>query len=123
MRLIKIILLLGILATASLPLWAAETPHQAAEAVQHEKAEQGLTAHAVELWSPEVPVLGRFPITNSMVVTWGVAIVLIVFAQLATRKMTMVPSGAQNFTEWLVESLYLFLEGIIGHDLVRKTFW
>ena len=33
------------------------------------------------------------------------------------------PSGAQNFWEWLVESLYDFLEGIIGHDLVKKTFW
>jgi F-type H+-transporting ATPase subunit a len=34
-----------------------------------------------------------------------------------------VPKGAQNFWEWLVESLYTFLESIIGHDLVRKTFW
>ncbi|MBI3191345.1 MAG: F0F1 ATP synthase subunit A, partial [Pedosphaera parvula] len=24
---------------------------------------------------------------------------------------------------WLVESLHEFLEGIIGHDLVKKTFW
>ena len=37
-----------------------------------------------------------FPITNSMVVTWIVAIGLIVFAQAATRKMREVPGGAQN---------------------------
>jgi F-type H+-transporting ATPase subunit a len=70
------------------------------------------------LWRP----LG-FPITNSMFVTWIVAGSLIVFAQIATRRMKEVPSGAQNFWEWLVESLYSFLEGIIGHDLVKKTFW
>jgi F-type H+-transporting ATPase subunit a len=34
-----------------------------------------------------------------------------------------VPSGAQNFWEWMVESLHDFLDGIIGHELVQKTFW
>ena len=58
-----------------------------------------------------------------MLVTWIVAAAIIVFAQLATRKIKAVPSGAQNFWEWLVESLYNFLESIIGRDLVRKTFW
>ena len=58
-----------------------------------------------------------------MLVTWVVAIGLIVFAQLATRKMKEVPTGAQNFWEWMVESLYEFIEGIVGPQLVRKTFW
>ena len=62
-------------------------------------------------------------ITNSMLVTWIVALALILFARIATRKMQEVPTGAQNFWEWLVQSLYEFLEGIIGHDLVKKTFW
>src|SRR5205807_10665416 len=44
-------------------------------------------------------------------------------ARIATRRMQDVPTGAQNFWEWLVEGLYDFLEGIIGHDLVKKTFW
>ena len=58
-----------------------------------------------------------------MLVTWIVALGVIVFARLATRKMQEVPSGAQNFWEWLVEGLYDFLESIIGPDLVKKTFW
>jgi len=125
MRLFKIILLWLFLAAASLPASAAESAAQGEQPAQDEKAhhEEGLTARAVEIWAPEVPLLGRFPITNSMIVTWAVALVLIVFAQIATRRMTAVPSGAQNFIEWLVESLYTFLEGVIGHDLVRKTFW
>jgi F-type H+-transporting ATPase subunit a len=65
----------------------------------------------------------QFFITNSMVITWVVALALILFARRATRKMQEVPTGAQNFWEWLVESLYDFLEGIIGPDLVKKTFW
>ena len=62
-------------------------------------------------------------VTNSMLVTWVVALGVIVFARFATRKIQEVPSGAQNFWEWLVEGLYGFLESIIGPGLVKKTFW
>ena len=58
-----------------------------------------------------------------MIVTWIVALGLIIFAQIATRNIQAIPSGAQNFWEWLVESLHNFLEGIIGPQLVKKTFW
>jgi F-type H+-transporting ATPase subunit a len=58
-----------------------------------------------------------------MVVTWIVAVGLIVFAQAATRRMAQVPGGAQNFLEWLVESVYGLLESIIGRHLVERTFW
>src|SRR5262245_54993814 len=64
-----------------------------------------------------------FPITNSMVVTWIVTAGLVVLAQAATRRMQQVPTGIQNFLEWLVEGLYGFLEGIMGRHLVDRTFW
>src|SRR6476659_6727334 len=78
----------------------------------------GLSESAVEIAGPF-----GFPITNSMVVTWIVAACLVGYAQTATRAMKQVPDGAQNFLEWLVESLYTFLEGIIGRPLVDRTFW
>ncbi len=81
-------------------------------------AEHGLTQ--------EANVLGRvfgLPITNSMVVTWIIALCLIVFARVASREMKPVPQGAQNLWESLVESLHNFLEGIIGLHLVERTFW
>src|SRR5215510_3720786 len=82
------------------------------------EAEHGPTQKAVEIARPF-----GFPITNSMVVSWIVAVSLIVFAQAATRHMKLVPEGAQNFWEWLVDGLYTFLEGIIGTHLVQRTFW
>ena len=78
----------------------------------------GLSQSAVEVGRPF-----GFPITNSMVLTWIVAIALIAFARVATRRMTEVPGGAQNFFEWLLESLYGFLESIIGSHLLQRTFW
>jgi len=83
-----------------------------------EEEEHGLSQKAVEI----TRVFGM-PITNSMVVSWIIALALIVFAQYATRNMKQVPDGAQNFLEWLVESLYKFLEGVIGSHLVKRTFW
>lgn len=93
---------------------AAAGAEHAAVHVEHEE----LPLHAVEIGH-----IGKFPVTNSMLVTWLVAAGLILFARLATRNLQAVPSGAQNFWEWLVESLYEFLEGIIGAELVKKTFW
>jgi len=58
-----------------------------------------------------------------MIVTWLVALGIIIFARIATARIKAVPDGVQNFWEWLVESLHDFLESIIGHELVRKTFW
>lgn len=89
-----------------------------ASAAPAEHGEHGLPQYAVEIGRP----LG-LPITNSMLVSWIVALGLIVFAQVATKRMQRVPSGAQNFWEWLVESLSNFLEGIIGQKLVNRTFW
>jgi F-type H+-transporting ATPase subunit a len=81
-------------------------------------AEHGLSAKAVEIARPF-----GFPITNSMLVSWVVAIGLIALAQAATRNMKQVPAGLQNFVEWLIEGLYKFMEGIIGPHLAQRTFW
>ena len=80
--------------------------------------EHTLSQQALEIARPF-----GFPITNSMLVTWIVAVGLIAFAQIATRSMKPVPEGAQNFLEWLIEGLYGFLEGVIGSHLIRRTFW
>jgi len=83
-----------------------------------ELEDAGVSRTAVEIARPF-----GFPITNSMVVTWVVALGLVVFAQIATRKMKPVPDGAQNLLEWVVGGLDGLLEEIIGPHLVKRTFW
>jgi len=87
-------------------------------AVALDEPEHGLSQQALEVARPF-----GFPITNSMIVMWVVAVGLILFARVATRNMQKVPTGAQNFAEWLVEGLYNFLSDIIGPHLVERTFW
>jgi F-type H+-transporting ATPase subunit a len=126
--LIKSLLAALILLAAPSLAWGAGPPGPAenmnaardkagAGAVEAAPSEHGIPQKAEPLFRD------NFFVTNSMVVTWLVALGLILFARRATRSMREVPTGAQNFWEWLVESLYEFLEGIIGPDLVKKTFW
>jgi F-type H+-transporting ATPase subunit a len=109
-----------LLLIAALLVWGGlATPAFAAEEAHGAAAEE----HHVPL-KPEILFeVGQFAVTNSMLVTWIVAIAIIIFAQSATRNIKAVPAGKQNFVEWLVEGIYNFLESIIGSDLVKRTFW
>jgi F-type H+-transporting ATPase subunit a len=100
-----------VLATSAMAIEPEETP---APEEKHE---------GVALKPAEIFHIGKFVVTNSMFVTWVVAAGIIIFAQMATRNIQPVPGPRQNRWEWMVESLYNFLESIIGRDLVRKTFW
>ena len=69
-------------------------------------------------------------VNSSMIVTWIVAGLVVLFAQYATRRIRSakagadhVPTGAENVWEFLVESLHGFLTEIIGPALAKKTFW
>jgi F-type H+-transporting ATPase subunit a len=137
MRLLKIILVSGLLALlpVTFSALAAETPAVVAHATETVAAEPvGEVAHAatheaeegLPVQAPRLLNGGKeegFQISNSLVAMFVVAAGLIVFAQLATRKTSLIPSGLQNFAEWIIESLVEFLAGIMGDKLARKTFW
>jgi len=104
---------------ASLSGWCAEAGEVTGAAATAVPVEHhGLPSAAVPLFN-----IGPLPVTNSMLVTWIVALGVILFARMAMRNVQAVPGGAQNFWEFLVESLYEFLDGILGHELAKKTFW
>ena len=117
MRSVFLAILLLVLALPGRAAEAVATNAAAVVAMQEAKPE-GLPSKATDVFS-----IGPLRVTSSMLVTWIVALGIICFARLATRNMKKVPGGAQNFWEWLVESLYDFLEGILGADLVKRTFW
>jgi F-type H+-transporting ATPase subunit a len=121
MRLTGIILLYAFLTFTPHGVWAQETG--ASPTVQSAmSAEAAHENHGIPQSAQPLGNKSGF-VSNSMVVTWIVALGLIVFARIATWNLKEIPSGAQNFWEWLVESLYEFLQGIVGPELVKKTFW
>lgn len=125
MRHLKLILAALLLVGLPLFLSAADTgdANAAASETAHEGAAHAEAGHRGLPPAAPVFTIGPLQFTNSMVVTWVVAALLILIAQLATRKVQLVPAGLQNFVEWLVEGMYGFFEEILGKDLVKKTFW
>lgn len=66
----------------------------------------------IPLAAEKVFAIGPVPISNSMIFTWIVTIVLITFAYLATRKIERVPRGLQNVAEIMVDGLYSLVSSI-----------
>jgi len=110
------------------PLCLAENNSSASNADSNETAaghggEHGEKHHGLTPNAPVLTKIGPLSITNSMVVTWVVALGIIIIAQVATRNVKLIPSGLQNFVEYLVEGLYGFFESIVGKHMVKQTFW
>lgn len=66
--------------------------------------------------------LNEMGISNGMITSTGITIILCVIAIIAGRNLKLVPSGLQNAVEWAVGSLYNFFEDIMGKDGCRKYF-
>lgn len=84
--------------------WAAEEAH-------------GLSA-AAERLSPH----GSLPVTNSMVTSWVVAILLIVAIRLAIKRPKLIPSRGQAIVENLVQGILDLTSPIVGAKVAKPTF-
>jgi F-type H+-transporting ATPase subunit a len=78
---------------------------------------QGVASSAEALFK-----LGPLPVTNSMVTSWLVALVLIVAVRLAIRRPKLIPSRAQAMVENLVEGILDLTAPIVGGKVAKHTF-
>jgi F-type H+-transporting ATPase subunit a len=67
-------------------------------------------------------VVAGVQITNALITTLLVDVILVVLAILATRRMRLVPAGLQNFLEWIVEALYNLTESVAGRKWAPRFF-
>jgi F-type H+-transporting ATPase subunit a len=79
---------------------------------------EGLTPAPVGLFS-----IGEFTVTNSMIAEAIAVLFLIVVVQIAMRAPKLVPTGLQNFVEWIVELLSDFIESLAGRETMQRGFW
>lgn len=66
----------------------------------------------IELAPNIITSLGPLLITNTMIVTWITMGILLVLSLLGTKKMSLVPSGLQNFLEMIIEGGYQMVEDL-----------
>jgi F-type H+-transporting ATPase subunit a len=63
-----------------------------------------------------------FVVTNTLLSSWIVSLLLLGLFYKATRRMTMVPTGLQNLLETIIEGLDGFIQGVAGHENARRFF-
>ena len=78
----------------------------------------GVTLKPETLWE-----LGGFPITNSMVTSWVVSLVIIFAVRALVRKPALVPSRGQLVVESVVGGLRGIVEPIVGKKVFFPAFW
>ena len=66
--------------------------------------------------------LGPLPVTSSMIAVWIVAGLIIAVLALGTRRMALVPAGAQNLVEATVEAVQGMVTGLLDPKVVRWAF-
>jgi F-type H+-transporting ATPase subunit a len=66
--------------------------------------------------------IGPLPVTNSMVTSWGVAVLLIIVIRLATRKPKLIPTRSQAIVENLVQGVLDLITPIVGNKVARPAF-
>ncbi|MGE0598713.1 MAG: F0F1 ATP synthase subunit A [Dehalococcoidia bacterium] len=70
----------------------------------------------------KLTAIGPLEISNTLLTSWVVMIVIIVIAWATTRSMTLIPGGAQNFIEAVISFLVGQIEEIAGEKNGRKFF-
>ena len=69
-----------------------------------------------------IETLNSLGISNGMITSAAITIVLCVLSIIAGRRLQTVPSGLQNFAEWAIESLYRFFGDIMGERTCKRYF-
>ena len=87
----------------------------------------GLSAYASEgggvpSKAPRLFDLGPLPITNSMLTSWVVSLLLLLVVRLAVKTPRLVPSRGQAVIESLVETLRELFEPIVGKKAMPAAF-
>ena len=67
--------------------------------------------------------LGWFPITNSMITSWVISVVVIIFIRILAGQTSLIPSKGQLFIESIVGGIRNIVEPIVGKKLFFPSFW
>jgi F-type H+-transporting ATPase subunit a len=82
---------------------------------------RGPTPH-IALKPETLHSFGIVNITNTMITSWIVVILIVVGVFLMTRRWELVPRGAQNVVEAILEAFYNLVTGIAGDKNGRRFF-
>jgi len=66
------------------------------------------------LYAEQVAHIGKLPITNSMLATWLVVLIVVVFCLSLRKKIKLIPRGVQNGLEMVFEAFFDIFDSVTG---------
>lgn len=85
-----------------------------------------IVSNAYAAGTPDAPLLPEhlgLPVTNSMLTSWVISLLIIVAVRLAVKKPQLMPSKGQLVVEGFVDSVRGLIEPIVGKHMIKPTFW
>jgi len=76
----------------------------------------------VPLAAPTLFYIGPVPVTNSMLLTWVVALLIIVIVRVTTGKVTEIPGTGQNVMEAIIEGWESLMGNVLEPKVVKWVF-
>ena len=67
--------------------------------------------------------IGSFPVTNTLVVTFGISLIIIVASYILKNKISLVPKGFQNIVESVLEALLNLADSVTQDRKQSKKFF
>ena len=80
-------------------------------------------AGGVSLTAEVAFMLGDLPVTNSMITSWVISLLIILVIRALSGKTSLIPNRGQLFVESIVGSIRVILEPIVGKKVFFASFW
>ncbi len=82
---------------------------------------RGPTPH-IAIKAETIESFGPFNLTNTVMTSWIVVIIMVVMVYVGTRRRDLVPKGVQNLFEAVLEAFYSLVASIAGEKNGRRFF-
>jgi len=76
---------------------------------------QGEVSHEVTLFAEPVFHVGSFPVTNSLINSWVVVIIIVLFSLALKKQIKRIPTGIQNGFEIIVDGALNMADSVTGN--------
>jgi len=87
----------------------SETTNSEIQTTNQEQASSEVT-----LFSEPIFHIGKLTITNSLITSWTVVLILVIFSVVLAKKIKKVPKGIQNFFEMIVDGALNMADSVTG---------
>ena len=77
----------------------------------------------ISIAAEKITHISGLPISNSMIMTWIAGVILVVSSFFATRRLSLVPRGIQNFFETIIEFLFNTIDEVLGDREQTKKYF